>query len=204
MQQLWMCGRCHSLNEATSRNCYRCRADRASQEYQDPRGSPDGPGIAAVPAKDPSLIGATLLGLAGAASALVLWYWWDTSTAGARPFLVNRSFWYVGLFVGIIIGFGTILGGRGRTSFPIVLVSVCLTVATLVIGEYLLISNHVYNQVHVPTNRLVTLAPHEVIANLPAYIAEAQLRPFAWLGALTAAFLLPWNRLVGNTNKRDD
>jgi hypothetical protein len=203
MQQLWMCGQCHSLNEATARRCYRCRADRATQEYVDPRGSPDGPGIAAVPARDPSILGALILGLAAAAASTGLWYWWDTGIGPSGGFL-GRGFVYIGSIVGIAIGFGTTLGGRGRTSFPIVVLSVLLTLLALVVGEYLLVSHYVAGQFNAPSNRLVLIDPSDAVAAFPDFLKQSPFRPLMWAFALLAAFFQPWYRLVGRTDRPRD
>jgi hypothetical protein len=203
MQQLWNCAKCHSLNEATTKRCYRCRADRATQEYVDPRGSPDGPGIAAIPARDPSIFGALLFGLVAACLALAAWTWLD-SAVRTYPGFLGRFYFWLGVIVGAVIALGTILGGRGRTSFPIVLLSVALTFLTLVIGEYVLISRFIAGQFNAPSSRLILIVPGDVIANLPDYLKLAPLRPLTWVGALLIAFLGPWYRLVGRTNPRDD
>jgi hypothetical protein len=203
MQQLWNCAQCHSLNEATTKRCYRCRADRATQEYVDPRGSPEGPGVAAIPSRDPSIFGALIFGLAAAFLAVGLWTWLD-SAMRSYPYGVGGFYFYVGIIVGVIVGFGTILGGRGRTSFPIVLLSVALTFLALVIGEYVLISRYLAGQVYAPTSRLILIVPSDVIAGLPDYLRQAPLRPLTWVGALAIAFLEPWYRLVGRTDRKDD
>ena len=203
MQQLWMCGTCRSLNEPTARNCYRCRADRATQEYVDPRGSPDAPGVAAVPARDPSLFGALVLGLVAAVLATWLWYQWDILFAGGGGFL-GRGFVWIGSAVGFAIGLGAVLGGRGRTSFPIVLMSVALTLVALFAGEYLLVSRFIGRQFNASPNALLMFDPTSVAAALPGYLAQSPLRFLVWVFALAAAFLEPWYRLVGRTDRPKD
>ena len=203
MQQLWNCANCHSLNEATTKRCYRCRADRATQEYVDPRGSPEGPGVAAIPSRDPSIFGALIFGLAAAFIAIAGWTWLDAA-ARAYPGPIGRYYFYLGVIVGVVVAFGTILGGRGRTSFPIVLLSVTLTFLALILGEYVLISRYLAGQVYAPTGRLILIVPGDVIAGLPDYLRQAPLRPLTWVGALAIAFLAPWYRLVGRTDRKDD
>jgi hypothetical protein len=203
MQQLWNCANCHSLNEATTKRCYRCRADRATQEYMDPRGSPEGPGVAATPPRDPSIFGALIFGLAAAFIAIAGWTWLDAA-ARAYPGPIGRYYFYLGVIVGVVVAFGTILGGRGRTSFPIVLLSVTLTFLALVLGEYVLISRYLAGQVYAPTSQLILIVPGDVIAGLPDYLRQAPLRPLTWVGALLIAFLGPWYRLVGRTDRKDD
>jgi hypothetical protein len=190
MQQLWNCAKCHSLNEATTKRCYRCRADRATQEYIDPRGSPDGPGVAAIPLRDPSIFGALIFGMVAAVLATALWFWWDVNV----PRGIFRMSWLVGLAIAI----GVTLGGRGRVSFPIVLLSVLLTAAALVAGEYLLISWGLALARGVDTHKIVLADPKDVVAVLPSVLREVPLRPLLWVVALAAAFLWPWGVLVGS------
>ena len=196
MQQLWNCAKCHSLNEATTKRCYRCRADRATQEYIDPRGSPDGPGVAAIPARDPSIFGALIFGMLAAVLETALWFWWDVNAP--------RGFFRMSWVVGVAIAVGVTLGGRGRVSFPTVLLSVLLTAASLVAGEYLLISSGLALANGVDTHKIVMADPKDVLAVLPGVIQEVPLRPLLWVVALAAAFLGPWGVLVGSATPEDD
>ncbi|TMC66371.1 MAG: hypothetical protein E6J17_00370 [Chloroflexi bacterium] len=202
MQQLWNCAKCHSLNEATTKRCYRCRAERATHEYVDPRGSPEGPGVAADPPRDPSILGASIFGVAAAGLAIAAWYWLDGASRGYPLF--GRYYYWLGIIVGVVVGFGTTLGGRGRTSFPIVLLSVGLTFLALVVGEYLLVSRYLAGQFNAPSSRIILIQPSDVIAGLPNYLKLTPLRPLTWIGAVLAAFIEPWYRLVGRTDRRDD
>jgi hypothetical protein len=205
MQQRWLCGNCHSLNDAEWRHCYACRTDRAAGETFDPRGSPEGPGLAAAPHAPPNVLTATGFGLAAGLVALVLWYWWE-GTMGGTGQLYGRGVAYVGEIVGIAIGAGVVLGARGRTSFTMVLISVALTVGALVIGEYLLMSrwlgSWLGSQLNGGFGRAPTLDPGELIIWLPTWLALAPLRPVTWIVALAVAFFLPWSRLVGRAPVR--
>jgi hypothetical protein len=194
MQQLWNCAKCHSLNEATTKRCYRCRADRASQEYVDPRGSPHGPGVAAIPVRDPSLFGAVIFGVVAAILATALWY--QSDALGPGGFI--RMPWVVGAAIAL----GVVHGGRGRTSFPLVLFSVFLTTASLVVGEYLTISHGLATAAGQQTDKIVVANPKDVFDTLPTILGEAPLRPLMWAVALGSAFLLPWRRLVGRGSAR--
>ncbi|MFL5681165.1 MAG: hypothetical protein ACJ77B_11260 [Chloroflexota bacterium] len=189
MTQLWMCSACKSLNEATAKRCYHCRTDRSAGEAIDTTGAPNAPGRAAVPPRDPSLFGALIVGAIVAVVATAVWYWWDTHMSGAY----FRMSWAVGLAIGV----GVTLGGRGRTSFPSVLLSVFLTAVALVVGEYLLISQGIALANAVDSGKVVLADPGEVADMLPRVVAEVPLRPLLWLAALAAAFIGPWGRLVG-------
>ena len=194
MQQLWMCGQCRSLNEATAKQCYRCHARRAASEVVDSSGSPDAPGVAAVPPRDPSVLGAFVVGLAAAAASTALWYWWDAHAAVG----LFRMSW----FVGVAIGVAVTLGGRGRTSLPIVILSVILTALSLVIGEYLIISHGIATAFNARPDAVVLVDPKDVVAVLPAVLAGVPLRPLLWVVALAASFIGPWGRLVGPSPSR--
>jgi hypothetical protein len=194
MTQLWMCGACKSLNEATATRCYHCRTARSAGEVIDRTGAPNAPGRAAVPPRDPSILGALILGLIAAVLATALWYWWDTEMAG--------GYFRISWLVGVSIGVAVTLGGRGRTSFPSVLLSVFLTIVALVVGEYLLISQGIALANGVDSRKIVMADPGEVIDMLPRVLAEVPLRPLLWLVAIAAAFVGPWGRLVGPAPKR--
>jgi hypothetical protein len=119
MNQVWLCGNCHSLNDAAARRCYKCRTERAAAEVIDESGAPNAPGARAVAPRDPSLIGGILVGLIAAVAVTALWYWVDIE--------VGRRYFWLSWFVGAAIGVAVMVGGRGRTSFPLVLFSVILT-----------------------------------------------------------------------------
>ena len=189
-----MCGNCHSLNDATATRCYRCRAERTSAEVVDRCGSPEAPGRAAVAPRDPSVFGALVAGLIVAIVATLLWYWWDAH-AGRGAF---RLSWLVGTAIAIAVT----LGGRGRTSFPIVLISVLLTAASLVVGEYLIISHDIYAAFGNEPPGIVLADPEDVARVVGGFVREVPVRPLLWLVALAAAFLIPWTRLVGTASGR--
>ncbi|HEY0444088.1 MAG TPA: hypothetical protein VGC90_07695 [Candidatus Limnocylindrales bacterium] len=195
MQQLWMCGECHSLNDAVAKRCYRCSTKRTAAEVVDSSGSPNAPGVSAVAPRDPSLVGALILGLIAAVAATALWYWMDGHLR------VGVIIWGP-TFVGTLIGVAVSLGGRGRTSFPSVLLSVLLTAICLVVGEYLLISRGIALAFGRETDQIVLASPKQVLDLVPGILANVPLRPVMWAFALIAAFVGPWYRLVGRTPKR--
>jgi hypothetical protein len=184
-----MCASCKSLNEATAKRCYHCRTERSTGELIDTSGAPNAPGRAAVPPRDPSLFGALIVGAIVAVLATALWYWWDTNA--------SRGYFRMSWAVGLAIGVGVTLGGRGRTSFPSVLLSVFLTAVSLVVGEYLLISQGIALGNGVDSGKIVVADPGDVADMLPRILSEVPLRPLLWLAALAAAFIGPWGRLVG-------
>lgn len=197
MDRVWLCGNCRSLNQAHARECYRCRAKRDTAEVA-PEGSREGaPGLAATAPRDPSLFGAVVFGVAAALVATGAWYWFDTSTSGRRAVAFA---WVVGLAIGI----ATRLGGRHRSSTPIVLFSVLLTIGAIVVGEYLLISHYLALAAGQETDAIVLADPGLVINELGAMLETAPLRPVLWAFAVVAAFIVPWRALVGSSaTKRD-
>ena len=54
------------------------------------------------------------------------------------------------------------------------------------------------------SSRIILIQPSDVIAGLPNYLKLTPLRPLTWIGAVLAAFIEPWYRLVGRTDRRDD
>jgi hypothetical protein len=189
MTQVWMCASCHSLNDATAKRCYKCRTDRATGEFKDATGAPDAPGLRAVAPRDPSLIGGILGGLLVAVIVTAGWYWFD--------FNMSRGFFYLSSLVGALIAFGVVIGGRGRTSFPLVLFSVLLTAVALTVGEYLIISQVLATESGQVVKGIPVASPEDVSAALPRLIREAPLRPVLWVIALVSAWGVPWARLVG-------
>jgi hypothetical protein len=190
MNQVWLCGNCHSLNAAAAKRCYKCRTERAAAEVVDESGAPNAPGARAVAPRDPSLIGGILVGLIAAVAVTALWYWVDIE--------VGRRYFWLSWFVGAAIGVAVMIGGRGRTSFPLVLFSVVLTALALTAGEYLLVSHVLAVESGQLGARIPLAQPQDVIDYLPTLIEEAPLRPVLWLIALATSFLVPWRGLVGD------
>jgi hypothetical protein len=184
-----MCASCHSLNDATAKRCYKCRVDRATGEFKDATGALDAPGVRAVAPRDPSLIGGVFGGLLVAVLVTAGWYWFD--------FNMSRGFFYVSSLVGASIALGVVFGGRGRTSFPLVLFSVLLTAVALAVGEYLIISQVLATESGQVVTGIPVASPDDVSAALPRIIGDAPLRPVLWVIALVSAWWLPWSRLVG-------
>jgi hypothetical protein len=117
---------------------------------------------------------------------------------------MSRRFFGMSWLVGAAIAFGVVIGGRGRTSFPLVLFSVILTALALVAGEYLLVSTLLAPDDGANLAGLPIAPPEDVAETLPKLIAAAPLRPLLWAGALFASFIGPWSRLVGDDVKKDD
>jgi hypothetical protein len=184
-----MCASCHSLNDATAKRCYKCRTDRATGEFKDSTGAIDAPGLRAVAPRDPSLIGGVIGGLFVAVLVTAGWYWFDFNMSG--------GFFYMSSVVGAAIALGVVVGGRGRTSFPLVLFSVLLTAIALVVGEYLIISQVLATESGQVVKGIPVATPEDVSAALPRIIGDAPLRPVLWVIALVSAWGVPWSRLVG-------
>jgi hypothetical protein len=190
VDQLWQCSSCNSLNNASAKHCYKCRTPRSTGEVVDQRGASGAPGSHAVSPRDPSLFGSLLLGLFVAVLVTALWYWVDVE--------VGRRYLWTSWFVGAAIGIAVMVGGRGRTSFPVVIVSVLLTAMALTAGEYLLISRGIAEASGQLANGIPVAQPQDVIDELPALLEAAPLRPVLWVIALVTSFLVPWRGLVGD------
>lgn len=189
-----MCASCHSLNEATAKRCYKCGTDRATGEFKDTTGARDAPGLRAFAPRDPSVFGGVLGGLLVGAFVTAGWVWFD--------FNVSRGFIFLSWLVGASIAFGVVIGGRGRTSFVLVLVSVILTAAALAVGEYLIISQLIATESAQVVTGIPVARPEDVAGALPGLIGAAPLRPVLWVIALASAFAIPWSRLVGDAPRR--
>jgi hypothetical protein len=189
MTDVWHCGACHSLNQASAGHCYKCRAPRATAEFHDATGAEDAPGLRAAAPRDPSLIGAILLGLAVAIGVTAAWVWFDAHAV--------RGFFAASWLVGAVIATGVLLGGRGRPSFPLVLFSVLLTAVALAVGEYLIISQVLAEESGQVVSGIPVAQPQDVADVLPEIIAATPLRPVRWVIALVTAWLVPWTAMVG-------
>jgi hypothetical protein len=200
MNQRWMCASCHSLNDASASRCYRCRSPRATTEYRDASGSPNAPGLAAAPPREPSLIGGILGGLTFGVLVTAVWIWANFNIP--HGIVAGRAFWFVSWLVGAAIAIGVVIGGRGRTSFMLVLFSVLLTAVFLVIGEYLIISDVLAQEAGLDVSGIPMAQPQDVVDALPGLIGDAPLRPVLWVVALITAWGIPWSRLVGPSPDR--
>jgi hypothetical protein len=190
VDQLWQCGTCNSLNSAAAKRCYKCQTERRSGEVVPGAGADGAPGTRAVAPREPSLVGSILVGLFVAVLVTALWYWVDIS--------VGRRYLPVSWFVGTAIGIGVVLGGRGRTSFPLVIFSVLLTAVALTVGEYLVISHAIAEVTGQLGPEIPVAQPADVIDALPVLLEAAPLRPILWVAALVASFAVPWRGLVGD------
>ena len=199
-----MCASCHSLNGAAAKACYKCRTPRAIGEFRDASGRPDAPGLRAVAPRDPSLIGGILGGLILGSVVTAIWIWANFNIPDSV--VAGRSFFWVSWLVGAAIAFGVVIGGRGRTSFMLVLFRVLLTAVALFVGEYLIISRVLAEGAGLDVTRIPVAQPEDVAAALPQLVKDAPLRPVLWVVALLTAWGIPWARLVGPSpdRRRDD
>lgn len=188
MTQVWYCGNCRSLNDVRNKVCYACHAKRSDAEMVPEGAAAAGLGSAKV-AKDPSLLGALLGGLIAAVVALAAWYFLEEGVARFQ----GRLAWVIG----VLIGFGVLLGGRGRSSLMSVIFSALLTVATIVIGEYLLISKSLAEASGKVIDGIAVAPPSAVTDALSSYVGDDPLRPVLWFLAIFAAVAIPWRGMVG-------
>jgi hypothetical protein len=188
MNQVWYCGNCRSLNDVRNKVCYACHAKRSDAETVPDGGAAAGLGTAVV-AKDPSFFGALLGGLIAAVVSLAAWYFLERN-------IVRGSFSMAWL-IGVVIGFGVLWGGRGRSSLLSVILSVLLTVATIVIGEYLLISKSLAEASDKVIAGIPIAPPGAVVDALATFVGDDPFRPLLWFFAIFAAVAIPWRGMVG-------
>lgn len=192
----WACTSCHSLNDDRSKRCYKCREKRTGdapvpvetvRPVYDEWASSKLARPGAPVAREPSLLGALLLGTVAACFATAGW----VLVEGGE---VRRGLVYAALIVGFIVAWATVIGARGRTSFLIVLISGLLTIASVAAGEYLIVSAMISPP---GTTGFVVQPPDEVLPALLDAVKGAPLRPVLWLFAIGEGFAIPWTRLVG-------
>lgn len=189
MDQVWYCGNCRSLNDVRNKVCYACHTKRSASE-QVPEGAAAAGLATAKVAKDPSLFGALLGGLIAAAISLAIWYFLEEGVARFQ----GRMAWVIG----VLIGVGVLVGGRGRSSVLSVVFSAVLTVGTIVLGEYLLISKSLAEASGKVLEGIAVAPPAAVIDDLSTYISDDPLRPILWFLAIFAAVAIPWRGMVGD------
>ena len=197
----WVCDACNSLNEPRYGACYKCRVKRGEARPQPiVPGATSGRPVSEVygspvakPLKGPSVLAALLIG--GAAAVFLTWIWYYAE-AGIH-LLQGRIAWAVGLFIAVTVIVAGTLGGRRRVSFILPFISFALTLASIVIGEYLIISASLATGSAVPAGSIRLATFGEVAAAAGAYWASDPLRPVLWLVALAAAWLIPFGALVG-------
>jgi hypothetical protein len=195
MDQVWYCGHCRSLNEIRNKGCYRCNAKRDDAEVVPEGAALVGLGSGTLP-KDPSMLGAILVGLAVAVVAVGLWYAFEP---GIERFQ-GRLAW----LIGVAIGFAVLIGGRGRSSLMSVLASVALTIGAVAAGEYLIASRSLADQSELVIDGLAVAPPAAVLQELATVLGDDPLRPMLWAFAFIAAVAIPWRGLTGDRPSADD
>jgi hypothetical protein len=189
MDQVWLCGNCHSLNEIRNKRCYHCRAARETSEQVTERGTAAGLGTGKL-AKNPSLMGALFAGLVASVVAVLAWVYLEAGVARGQ----GRLAWLLGVLIGIAV----LVGGRGRASFMSVVFSAVLTAGAIVAGEYLIASANLAEQSNFSFDAIAVAPPEAVIGEVQALLADDPLRPILWVVALGAAVAIPWRGLVGD------
>jgi hypothetical protein len=179
-ERFWVCDRCHSLNDLRHRRCYRCRAERSKASTSD---IGEGPALP----RDPAMFTAVTVGLITAVLAIYLWTVFEPGISLYRARFAG--------VVGAIIAIGVVLGGRGRVSLGIVIVSLVVTLATVVTGEYLIASDELLPPA--PDERIPIAKPAAVIDHVVDRLTQDPLRPFIWLAAIVESVAVPWAALVG-------
>jgi hypothetical protein len=204
----WVCDACKSLNEPRYTTCYKCHVKRGQAKPQ-----PIIPGatvarpvseVYGVPVvsdlKGPSLLAALLLG--GAVAVFLTWVWYYTEAE--YHFGRGRIAWGVGLFIAVAVLVAGTLGGRRRVSFMLPFISFALTLASVVIGEYLIISAELAVGKAVPLGSIPLATFGEVAKAAGDYLASDPIRPILWFVALAAAWLIPFGVLVGSNREEED
>lgn len=189
MEQVWLCGNCHSLNELRNKNCYHCRAARETSEQVTERGAMAGLGTGRL-AKDPSLVGGLFAGLVASVVAVLAWVYLEAGVARGQ----GRLAWLLGVLIGVAV----LAGGRGRASFMSIVFSAVLTFGAIVAGEYLIASASLAEQSGFSFDQIAVAAPDAVIQELQAVLGDDPLRPILWVIALGTAVAIPWRGLVGD------
>lgn len=179
-ERFWVCDRCHSLNDLRHRRCYRCRAERSKASTTDI-------GEGADPPRDPAMFTAVIVGLIVAVLTIYAWTELDPGVS-----LYRARF---GGIVGAIVAVGVVVGGRGRVSLGIVIVSLALTVATVFAGEYLIASEELLPPA--PEQRIPIAKPAAVLDHVVDRLTQDPLRPFMWIAAVVESVAVPWAALVG-------
>ena len=182
-ERFWVCDNCSSLNDLRHKRCYRCRAERSKASTRDIGEGPD-------PPKDPSMFTAFIAGLIVSVVAIYAWAILETSMTMYRARFAG--------IVGVVIALAVIVGGRGRVSLGIVILSFVLTVGTVVVGEYLVASAELALRSPDPIDGRIPIADPKDVAD---YVIERNgddpLRPLLWVVAVIESLAVPWAALAG-------
>jgi hypothetical protein len=134
-----------------------------------------------------SLLGGLLGGIVGAIAATSLWY-----------AVVALSGWQVGLVaivVGLIVGYAVVFGAGGRGSIPLVLVSAVLTLAALVVSEYLIVYHFVAQTYGTEGLTPIVQAPDFVAGVALESVQEDPVTLLFWGFALFQAVAIPFRAI---------
>jgi hypothetical protein len=182
-ERFWVCDRCSSLNDLRHQRCYRCRADRRTSSTRDI-------GEGADPPRDPSMFTALIAGLIMVVIAI---YAWTILETGMTLFRAR----FAGI-IGVLIALAVIVGGRGRVSLGILILSFVLTVATVFVGEYLVASAELALRSPEPLDGRVPIAdPRDVWPYVLERNADDPIRPLLWGIAVLESLAVPWAALAG-------
>jgi hypothetical protein len=203
----WICDACHSFNDPRVSACYKCRVKRGQAVPQAViPGATPGPSVSAaiggpgVAARDgSSVVAALIVGAVAAIGCIAAWYWLE---AGIRLFQ-GRLAWTVGVVIAFAVIFAGTLGGGRRVSFMIPVIAVVLTVVTIAVGEYLIISSGLAatSTTAIPAGTIPVAPIGAVLDSAGSYLSSDPLRPILWVLAISAAWLIPWGVLVGSGDR---
>lgn len=182
-ERFWVCDNCHSLNDLRHNRCYRCRAERSKASSSDIGEGPD-------PPRDPSMFTALIVGLIAVVITIYLWSIFESGITMYRARFAG--------VVGAIIAIAVILGGRGRVSLGILILSVVLTVVTVFVGEYLIASAELALRSPEPLDGRIPIAdPKDVGAYVLERNGKDPIRPVLWFVAMFESLAVPWAAFAG-------
>jgi hypothetical protein len=146
----------------------------------------------AVPAPAPArpatlsdLLGGLLAGVVAAVLATAIWYGVVANT--------HVQVGIVAIAVGFIVGQGVVLGARRHTSIALVAISVVLTLAALVVSEYLIVAHYASQQLGFDVE--LVQAPDFVVGVVSDSLGADALTLVFWAIALFQAFIIPWRSM---------
>ena len=131
--------------------------------------------------------------IAGLIMVVIAIYAWTILETGMTLFRAR----FAGI-IGVLIAIAVIAGGRGRVSLGIVILSFVLTVATVVVGEYLVASAELALRSPEPLDGRIPIAdPRDVWPWIIERNGDDPIRPLLWGVAVLESLAVPWAALAG-------
>jgi hypothetical protein len=182
-EKFWVCDRCHSLNDLRHKRCYRCHAERSKASTSEIGEGPK-------PPRDPSMFTALIVGLIAVVITIYLWSIFESGITMYRARFAG--------IVGAIVAVAVIVGGRGRVSLGILILSVALTVVTMFAGEYLVASAELaLRSPEALDGRIPIADPKDVAAYVIERNGDDPIRPLLWIVAVLESLAVPWAAFAG-------